>query len=81
MCSASMRTSCGECARIFAAWLKLVQLVGEEPEYAPLLTAEGLARVARYADALGPSYKQLGSSRRIRRYAKARSSTRQSAPG
>lgn len=39
--------------------LKLVQLVGEEPEYAPLLTAEGLARVARYADALGPSYKQL----------------------
>ncbi len=39
--------------------LKLVQLVGEEPEYAPLLTAEGLARVARYADALGPSLKQL----------------------
>jgi len=39
--------------------LKLVQLVGEEPEYAQLLTAEGLARVARYADALGPSYKQL----------------------
>ena len=39
--------------------LKLVQLVGEEPEYAPLLTAEGLARVAGYADALGPSYKQL----------------------
>jgi len=41
--------------------LQLVQLVGEEPEYAPLLTAEGLARVARYADALGPSYKQLVS--------------------
>jgi glycerophosphoryl diester phosphodiesterase len=39
--------------------LKLVQLVGEEPEYAPLVTTEGLARVARYADALGPSYKQL----------------------
>jgi glycerophosphoryl diester phosphodiesterase len=39
--------------------LKLVQLVGEEAEYAPLLSAEGLARVARYADALGPSYKQL----------------------
>jgi glycerophosphoryl diester phosphodiesterase len=39
--------------------LRLVQLVGEEPEYAPLLTAEGLARVAGYADALGPSYKQL----------------------
>ena len=39
--------------------LKLVQLVGEEPEYSPLLTAEGLAGVARYADALGPSYKQL----------------------
>ncbi|HUO66965.1 MAG TPA: hypothetical protein VMV37_05480, partial [Gammaproteobacteria bacterium] len=32
---------------------------GEEPEYAPLLTGEGLARVARYADALGPSYSQL----------------------
>ena len=58
-CSASMQTSCGECAKISAAELKLVQLVGEEPEYAPLLTAEGLARVARYADALGPSYKQL----------------------
>ena len=41
--------------------LQLVQLVGEEPEYAPLLTAEGLASVARYADALGPSYKQLVS--------------------
>ena len=39
--------------------LKLVQLVGEEPEYAPLLASEGIARVARYADALGPSYKQL----------------------
>jgi glycerophosphoryl diester phosphodiesterase len=39
--------------------LQLVQLVGEEPEYAPLLTDQGLARVARYADALGPSYKQL----------------------
>jgi glycerophosphoryl diester phosphodiesterase len=39
--------------------LQLVQLVGEEPEYAPLLSAEGLARVAGYADALGPSYKQL----------------------
>jgi len=39
--------------------LQLVQLVGEEAEYAPLLTPEGLARVARYADALGPSYKQL----------------------
>jgi glycerophosphoryl diester phosphodiesterase len=42
-----------------ACRLKLVQLVGEEPEYAPLLSAEGLARVAGYADALGPSYKQL----------------------
>lgn len=39
--------------------LKLVQLVGEEPAYAPLLTSDGLARIARYADALGPSYKQL----------------------
>jgi glycerophosphoryl diester phosphodiesterase len=39
--------------------LKLVQLVGDEPAYAPLLTPEGLARVAQYADALGPSYKQL----------------------
>jgi glycerophosphoryl diester phosphodiesterase len=39
--------------------LKLVQLVGEEAEYAPLLAADGLARVAGYADALGPSYKQL----------------------
>ena len=43
--------------------LKLVQLVGEEPEYAALLSAEGLARVARYADALGPSYQQLVAAR------------------
>ena len=43
--------------------LKLVQLVGEEAEYAPLLTDEGLARVACYADALGPSYKQLIAAR------------------
>jgi glycerophosphoryl diester phosphodiesterase len=39
--------------------LKLVQLVGAEPEYASLLSGEGLARVAGYADALGPSYAQL----------------------
>jgi glycerophosphoryl diester phosphodiesterase len=39
--------------------LKLVQLVGVEPEYARLLSSEGLAEVARYADALGPSYTQL----------------------
>jgi glycerophosphoryl diester phosphodiesterase len=42
--------------------LKLVQLVGEAPEYASLLTAEGLVRVAGYADAFGPSYKQLVST-------------------
>lgn len=53
--------------------LKLVQLVGEEAEYAPLLTAEGLGRVARYADALGSSYKQLvaGPSFPLRRSALA----------
>jgi len=39
--------------------LRLVQLVGAETEYASLLSTEGLAHVARYADALGPSYAQL----------------------
>ena len=61
--------------------LQLIQLVGEEPEYAALLTDEGLARVARYADALGPSYQQLVAARSFRRYEKARSLKRPSAPG
>jgi glycerophosphoryl diester phosphodiesterase len=39
--------------------LKLVQLVGAEREYADLVTEEGIARVAEYATALGPSYDQL----------------------
>jgi glycerophosphoryl diester phosphodiesterase len=39
--------------------LKLVQLVGVEAEYAELVSRAGLARVARYADALGPSLTQL----------------------
>ena len=39
--------------------LKLVQLVGAEAEYSPLLSGDGLTQVARYADALGPSYAQL----------------------
>src|SRR5215471_15347237 len=51
--------------------LRLVQLVGAETEYAALTSAEGLAQVARYADALGPSYAQLltidgGPTRRMR---------------
>jgi len=39
--------------------LRLVQLVGVEAEYGPLLSGDGLAGVARYADALGPSYAQI----------------------
>jgi glycerophosphoryl diester phosphodiesterase len=39
--------------------LKLVQLVGSEPEYAQLLDVRGLQRVAEYAAGLGPSYAQL----------------------
>jgi len=39
--------------------LPLVQLVSPEPEYAELLTNEGLEALAEYADALGPSYAQL----------------------
>jgi glycerophosphoryl diester phosphodiesterase len=39
--------------------LELVQLVGVEPEYAELVSREGLAHVARYADALGPRLTQL----------------------
>ena len=39
--------------------LPLIQLVEPTPEYAELLTADGLKRVARYAHGLGPSHTQL----------------------
>jgi glycerophosphoryl diester phosphodiesterase len=39
--------------------LQLIQLVGVEPEYASLLTHEGLDAIAEYADGIGPSYTQL----------------------
>ena len=39
--------------------LRLIQLVGNEPEYTDLLTSAGLAHVARYAHGLGPSHSQL----------------------
>ena len=39
--------------------LRLIQLVGSEPEYAELLTTAGLARVAGYAFGLGPKHTQL----------------------
>jgi glycerophosphoryl diester phosphodiesterase len=39
--------------------LRLIQLVGNEPAYAELLTPTGLARVAHYAFGLGPSHTQL----------------------
>jgi glycerophosphoryl diester phosphodiesterase len=39
--------------------LRLIQLVGAEPEYAELLTPEGLERVAEYATGLGPHHSQL----------------------
>jgi glycerophosphoryl diester phosphodiesterase len=41
--------------------LKLVQLVGAEPEYADLLTARGLKTIASYAHGLGPSHRQLAA--------------------
>lgn len=43
--------------------LRVVQLVGAEPEFADLLTADGLERVAEYAYGLGPSYRQLAEVR------------------
>lgn len=39
--------------------LRLIQLVGPEPEYAALLKSEGLRRVAAHAWGLGPNYSQL----------------------
>lgn len=39
--------------------LRLIQLVEPTPEYADLLTADGLKRVARYAQGLGPSHTQV----------------------
>jgi glycerophosphoryl diester phosphodiesterase len=43
--------------------LRLVQLVGSEPEYAELLTEDGLKDAAQYAYGLGPSYRQLAERR------------------
>lgn len=39
--------------------LRLIQLMGPEPEYAALSTPEGLASVARYAHGIGPHHSQL----------------------
>jgi glycerophosphoryl diester phosphodiesterase len=39
--------------------LRLIQLVGPEPEYATLLTLDGLRHVARYAYGLGSHFSQL----------------------
>lgn len=39
--------------------LRLIQLVAPEPEYAGLLTIEGVRRVAGYAHGLGPHHSQL----------------------
>lgn len=39
--------------------LELVQLVGRGAEHAGLLSADGLRRVAEYANAIGPHYSQL----------------------
>jgi glycerophosphoryl diester phosphodiesterase len=41
--------------------LKLIQLVGTEPEYAQLLTPGGLRRVAKHAVGLGPHHSQLAT--------------------
>ncbi len=47
--------------------LRLIQLVEPTPEYAELLTADGLKRVARYAHGLAPNHSQLarGDSGRL----------------
>ena len=39
--------------------LKLVQLINDDTMYRELLTRTGLARIARYAQGLGPPYSQL----------------------
>jgi glycerophosphoryl diester phosphodiesterase len=39
--------------------LRLIQLVGPEPEYSALLTPKGLRSIANYAHGLGPHYSQL----------------------
>jgi glycerophosphoryl diester phosphodiesterase len=43
--------------------LRLVQLVGPEPEHAGLLTPAGLKQVARYAYGLGPAHAQLAAGK------------------
>jgi glycerophosphoryl diester phosphodiesterase len=43
--------------------LRLVQLVGAEPEYSALLTRDGLRRVAGYAYGLGPHHSQVMTGR------------------
>jgi glycerophosphoryl diester phosphodiesterase len=47
--------------------LKLMQLVGPEPEYARLLTPEGLRRLSSHAYGLAPHYSQLVEQERSRR--------------
>lgn len=47
--------------------LRLVQLVGAEPEYAGLLTPDGLRRVAAYAYGLGPHHSQVADGAAGRR--------------
>lgn len=41
--------------------LRLIQLVGSEPEYRTLLTPSGLESLARHAYGLGPHYSQLAA--------------------
>jgi glycerophosphoryl diester phosphodiesterase len=47
--------------------LRLIQLVGPEPEYVELLTAAGLRSVSAYAYGLGPRYSQLLDAQEQRR--------------
>jgi glycerophosphoryl diester phosphodiesterase len=42
-----------------ASELRLVQLVGPEPEHVAVLTTRGLRKTAKYAYGLGPNYRQL----------------------
>ena len=57
-----------ECRRLrdeFGTGLRIIQLIGDDAwgesdsDYAAMLTADGLADVARYADGIGPSLQQL----------------------
>ncbi len=56
----------------FHTTLKLVQLIGDEDEFAPLRTEQGIEAIARYADGIGPHKGDINSDPRLVKWALSR---------